>query len=62
MSLNFYVPIFGTHHSSGIIIYRPRETEVLSPEQKNLLYSVSQLLSLYLAHHFEEHGQEEHAA
>lgn len=59
MSLNFYAPIYGMYHATGLIIYRPRGTPNLTQEQKNFLHSVSELLSLYLAHHFEA---EEHAA
>ncbi|MBA3237972.1 MAG: DUF4118 domain-containing protein [Parachlamydiaceae bacterium] len=61
MSLNLYVPIFGFQHSSGLIIYRPRENDSLRPDEKNLINSVSQLLSLYLVHNLEEQGHE-HAA
>ncbi|MBA3958600.1 MAG: sensor histidine kinase KdpD [Parachlamydiaceae bacterium] len=52
---NLYIPIKGFHETLGVLIYRPAVGRVLNPEEKHLLYTVTQQLGNYIERIFAEY-------
>lgn len=51
---NLYIPLKGSKEMVGVIAYEPKDDKELSLEEKNFLYTVTQLLANYLERSFTE--------
>lgn len=52
MSQNLYIPLKGFYEIVGVLIYRPQGEKILTPEEKNFLYTVTKQLAIYIERSF----------
>lgn len=57
---NLYLPLKGIHEMTGILIFKPKSSRVITLEEKNMLYTVCQHISQYLERSFTLEREKQH--